>query len=265
MKLSLAIATILSVTAFGDVWTPPDNPDPRRILNEARADAKAERFEEALAKHIWFHRNALKYRRSLYGVRLSYALRDWYDLGKAYPPALVKLQETRDEAIREVHEEATRNGTDREHLRGSFHNFVSINRTLDEESRTSEAFVRLHAENPATAKEIFDLAQPALVKDRKYELCGEYIDPKQDSPRMIERFRQGKQLAKDAGFGARHLDFVNRKFTNDAATLIGLLAVNGRQAEAEEVARDAKNEWDDMSFHKAIDDALQGNVPEPWP
>jgi hypothetical protein len=41
--------------------------------------------------------------------------------------------------------------------------------------------------------------------------------------------------------------------------------VNNRKAEAEMIASDAKKEWNDVSFHAKLDDALKGNVPVPWP
>jgi hypothetical protein len=231
--------------------------EPEKIRSEARADARAERYEDALAKHVWYHRNALKYEPALSGVRLSFALSDWYELGKAYPPALVKLKEIRDEAAKNV--------TNGKHVRESFHDLAAINRTVGEESRTKEIFVLLDAQNADAAKEVFDLAQPALINTKEYKLCGKYIDSKRSFPRIIEFFRTNKRLAKDPRFGAEHLEFANKKFTNDAATLIALLAVNGRKAEAEEIAGEAKKEWNNASFHAEIDKALQGKLPKPWP
>ena len=243
--------------AVADEWKPPKNPDPQKILSEARADARAERYEDALAKHVWFHRNALKHEQALYGVRLSFALGYWHELGKAYPPALVKLKEIRDEA--------TKNVTNGKHVRESFHDLAAINRTVGEESRTKEIFVLLDAQNADAAKEVFGLAQSALINSKDYKLCGKYIDPIRSFPRIIESFRENKRLAKDPRFGVEHLGFANKKFTNDAATLIALLAVNGRKAEAEEIAGDAKKEWNNASFHAEIDKALQGKIPKPWP
>src|SRR5688572_11688303 len=52
-------------------WSPPANPDPHVILREAKADTQAGRYEEALAKHVWFHSHALEIEPALYGVRLS--------------------------------------------------------------------------------------------------------------------------------------------------------------------------------------------------
>lgn len=262
--LTLALAILVLVVSgcaqkvdVEDEWKPPKNPDPQKILDEAQADARAKRYEDALAKHVWFHRNALKHERSLYGVRLSFALSYWHELGKAYPPALVKLKEIRDEAAKNV--------TNGKHVRESFHDLAAINRTVGEESRTKEIFVLLDAQNADAATEVFDLAQPALVKTKEYKLCGKYIDSKRSFPRIIESFRRDKRMAEDPRFGARHLEFANKEFTNDSATLIALLAVNGRKAEAEEIAGDAKKEWNNASFHAEIDKALQGKIPKPWP
>jgi len=231
--------------------------DPEKIRSEARADAKAQRYEDALAKHVWYHRNALKYEPALSGVRLSFALSDWHELGKAYPPALVKLKEIRDEAAKNV--------TNGKHVRQSFQDLAAINRTVGEESRTKEIFILLDAQNADAAKEVFDLAQPALINAKEYKLCGKYIDSKRSFLPIIELFRINKRLTKDPRFGAEHLEYANKKFTNDAATLIALLTVNGRKAEAEEIAGDAKKEWNNASFHAEIDKALQGKLPKPWP
>src|SRR5687767_1724267 len=94
--LGSLLTAVLSAGAQAD-WNPGTNPDPRRILYEAREDAAAGRYEDVLAKHVWFHGNALKYTPGLDGVRLSFALADWNRLGAAYPPALGKLRRMRDD------------------------------------------------------------------------------------------------------------------------------------------------------------------------
>jgi len=261
-ELDEKIETVISqpvqeLSAASDEWKPPENPDPQKILREAQADARAHRYEDALAKHVWFHRNALKYRPSLSGVRSSFALSYWSRLGKMYPPALVKLKEIRDEA-----EEDVKNGKD---IRESFRDLRAINRTVGEESRTKDIFILLDAQNSDAAKRVFHYAQPALIKAKEYKLCGKYIDPERSFRRIIEGFRADRRLAENPRFGADHLEFANKKFTNDAATLVALLVVNGRKAEAEEIAGDAKKEWNNTSFHVEIDKALQGKLPKPWP
>lgn len=61
------------------------------------------------------------------------------------------------------------------------------------------------------------------------------------------------------------LRFARKKITNDAAALVAILMVNDRAGEAAEVAAATRQAWDDKSFQAAIDEALTGKVPEPWP
>jgi hypothetical protein len=60
--------------------------DPKEILRQARQLVKSEQYAAALEKYIWFHDHALDADRALAGVRLSYAILEWVDLGGLYPP-----------------------------------------------------------------------------------------------------------------------------------------------------------------------------------
>src|SRR5450631_4007133 len=128
-------------------WTPPQNPNPQSILKEAEADAKTGKYSDALAKHIWFFQNALKYDSGEYGVRLSFALSDWVELGKVYPPALEKLKAFRDEAEANVREEKS--------VEDNFTDFESINECLKEDTKTVNLFVWLDSNKPDLAKAVF--------------------------------------------------------------------------------------------------------------
>jgi len=248
---------LIPVNVFADEWKPPANPDPQTILNEAQNDARAKRYETALAKHIWFHENATKLQPGMSGVRLSFALSYWYDLGKAYPPAMERLKETRDEA--------SENALNGKQLSNSFHDLASINRTLSEDSHTTDTFILLDTQDKAAAKKIFHMAKPALIKGNEYQLCGKYLDPKRSYPLILNFRKTHQRLAKNPKFGPGLLGFGNKKFTNDIATLIALLVVNDRKGEAKEIAVSAKTKWDNADFHTAIDKALEGKVPTPWP
>ena len=195
---AILVPLLMSLLACTNEWSPPKNPDPQQVLSEAQDDVNAKRYEEALAKFVWFHRNALTYDRSFYGVRLSFALMYWHDLGKVHPPALEKLREFRDEAMK--------NFTNGKDVRESFHDFVAINRTLGEEERTRDAFVLLDTENAATAKNVYSFAESALIDGKAYELWGKYIDPKKSFRRMLWLFRQNRRFLKEPHFGARERD-----------------------------------------------------------
>ena len=257
MRFAILLVALMSTPTRAEEWSPPNDPNPQSILQEARADTRANRYKTALAKHVWFHENALAIRPSLYGVRLSFALSYWLELAQQYPPALTKLKEIRDSARKNVM-------AGRE-VRESFHDMEAINDHLDEHKATAKVFEILDEKSPKTAKEVFDLAQPSLIQDKAYTLVGKYISPKDDFAKMSEAYRQGKKLADDARFGASHLDFANKKFVNDATTLVAVLTVNERKKEAEEIAASARVEFDDDSLRAALEKALKGVVPDPWP
>ncbi len=257
MKRTLYAFLFLVVSFAHADWKPPSRPDAQQILNEAVSDAAAKRYDDALAKHVWFHQEALKHQPSLYGVRLSFALLYWTRLGAVYPPALEKLKSVRDEAAKDVRE-----GTG---THGIFHDFVSINAALKEDGRTKDLFVWLHTNKPDFAKEVYALAQPSLIKAKQYELCGAYIDVDNQFQRMLDDYRLNKKLAKDRKFGKSVLEFGEKSFSNHASTLTALLVLNARKADAERIAAAAQKEWDDPQFKAELEKALRGDVPAPWP
>ncbi len=237
-------------------WTAPEPPDPQEIRREADEDMRAGRFEVALEKYLWFHRNALKYRRSLSGVRLSFALNGWFRLGGVYPPALTALRDTRDESLETFK---------REHNDDAFADFVAINLKLGEEGRTVEAFVLLDKQDPPLAHRVFGRARPALIRAKEYVLCGRYLKPTEDLSQVLESYRMNREAERDERIGPDIARFTEDSFTNETTILIALLVVNGREQEAKDVASSARSAWVDPAFAAAIEKALQGVVPEPWP
>jgi len=238
-------------------WSPGENPRPSAILDEARADATSGRFAEALAKHVWFFENALKYAPAMYGVRLSFALSDWRTLSDSYPPALEKLKAERDEAAAKVRESKD--------SRHSFHDFTSINRVLAEDAKTVELFLWLDANNSATAAVVYDLAQPSLVRAREYRVCGKYLDPDRSLERMVCHYTEIKQIKDDPESRKHMSDFADESLSNGVGTLVALLVVNGRTAEANRVVGGAMKARDDPAFRAQLEKALGGEVPPPWP
>ena len=239
-------------------WIPPGDPDPHAILNEARADYRAGEYANALVKHEWFHEEALSIEPALSGVRLSFALHDWYELAKQYPPAMQSLAAARDRARQQVlsNQDAFR----------PFSDYNAICKRLGEWHKTVELFVLLDSENPGHAARVYGVAQDALVKDQQYDLCGKYIDAKKDLISIIEVFKLERKYAQHNGPHKKHRkEFCERRYTNDSAILVALLVKNDRSSEAHEAADEFKKEWDDEAFHEQIDQALEGVVPAPWP
>ncbi len=259
VRVALQRSQLLEAESTKTGWQPPQNPDPDKIRKEAQQDMQARRYELALTKMAWYHENALVYQPAQTGVRLSFAMQDWMKLADVYPPAVAKLKAYRDEAASNV--KAGRKVWE------SYQDLVAINRSLREEAQTKDLFLLLHTQNPRDARRVFAIAEPALVRSKEYKVCNDYLEPETSFERTVSMFRHNKELAKkEKKYGGQNLlNFNDKSFTNKITTLVALLVVNDRQPEAQKVASDARNESSDASFHAKLDDALKGNVPEPWP
>lgn len=167
--------------------------------------------------------------------------------------------------LREARDEASNKVLEGKQLAKSFHDFAAINRTLDEDVLTVNTFIALDTQDRAAAKKVYPLEKRALLKGKEYKICETYLEPKRSYALMLYVRETNKQLAKNTQIGPNILEYTDKKFTNDASTLIALLVVNDRKQEAEEIAKRARNDWDNAAFHAAIDKALEGVVPTPWP
>jgi hypothetical protein len=249
------VSVWLALAGVQTPWTAPDHPDPSAILSEAREDARAGRYEVALAKHEWIQRDSLARQPSFAGVRASFALSAWVELGGSYPPALDSLRRFRDQALgiviegRGVHPE--------------FHDFVAINHYLGEEERTRDAFVALDRDRPDVAAKVYELAEPALIEAKDYAVCGRYLKPER---RWAVTVQLRSLNRKRPEYAESHLkDFDEKSFTYRSAVVIALLVLNDRGAEARRMADLARAEWDDPSFHSTIAAALEGTLPPRFP
>lgn len=142
----------------------------------------------------------------------------------------------------------------------AFHDFESINDQLGDESRTVSAFVKVDSEDPATAERLFHIARPALTRAKEYRLCGKYLEPDENwlSAAQLYHFM-------DRETQPEVREYAEKSFTNEVATLLALLVVNGRKTEAERISQKALLELDSPAFKSAIDSAMGGVVPDPWP
>jgi hypothetical protein len=256
VKSAAALFLAVSTSSFA-AWTAPEKPDPQRILHEARDDRQAGRNEDALAKHLWFHENAIRYEPTMKGVRRSFALADWRMLGYRHPPAMVKLQEARDAAARK-----TRDGID---AWEQFGDVLAINDALDEDRNTRDLFVWLDKNKPAIAREVYPRAQPILVQAKEYALCGKYLDATATFDKLAKSYRSDLLYANTSTYRTENREFAVTRFSNETSVLVALLVVNGRKAEAGTIAGNALKLMDTPAFAKLLDSSLAGKVPDPWP
>ena len=141
-----------------------------RLISAQKLANKEDSYEEALNEFIWFHNYALEETPSLYGVRLSFALAYWVELGEKYPKAKQALEEIRDNKTI-----ALINGMGDHKL---FKDVVAINLELSSETRTHSLFVKLLSTQPLLAESCSKIALGAIVKSGDFHLAANYIpDP----------------------------------------------------------------------------------------
>ena len=126
-----------------------------QALNDAQSLARAGDYAKALERHEWYHANALRISPAQYGVRLSFALSYWKNLGDKYPPALASLTALRDNGTQTVLA-----GTAAPEL---FHDVVSINRTLGQSGKSVELFKTLDQKQPELARRCLRNVEEALI------------------------------------------------------------------------------------------------------
>lgn len=218
--MNLALAVAIACTLAGGP-PPADEPNPEAVREQARALAESGRYEEALQGQIWFHENALRFRPSLVGVRTSFALSDWVELGEKYPPARQALVETRDRArLACIGPEGTVE---------QFRDVAAINRYLADDADTVATFRTLDAVRPELATKARRAAEQALVAAGEYRLYAKYL-PEPDAEFDTIRAEHDRLLA-----GAPHP--ATRKsaatlFADRTARLVGTLVATDRRPAA---------------------------------
>jgi len=158
-----------------------------KVLREARQLVKSEQYAAALEKYIWFHDHALDFDRALAGVRLSYAILEWVDLGEVYPPARDAL-----ERVRDAKTESLTQGTYEVML---FHDVTSINRAFGQVERTCDLFKIIADADRSFAEKVFRIALESLVRTKEFVLARSVMP---DPQKQIEHFAMPFKFAQQS-------------------------------------------------------------------
>ncbi len=260
----LAVGTATTLVINRDPsYTPPPHPDPQKILYEAEADASAGRYKEALAKHIWYRKNAVRIQPAQVGVRDSFALMYWAQLAEKYPPAMKKLKAIRDEAVQQLHDK----NNDAKSATSAFISAVSVNNGLKEQAKNVEMFKWLDTHNPVAARRVYAVAEGDLIQAGEYALCGRYMDADRSYQQILQMYNQMmksvKQMPKDSSQQLK--DVAGKMFSNQSARLVAVLVINNRIDEADQVAGKASKEIHTPEFTALLAEARNGTVPPKWP
>ncbi len=274
-----------------ETWSPPHRPDGTvdlpGILSDADKFMEQGLYEESLQRHIWYFNHALQYDQGQTGVRLSFALSSWVELGRRYPKARAALVETRDQDTRLL---AAGQG-----YANLFADVSSINRCLGDDEATYELFTTLREKDPQLAGQCYFWIEGLLVAKGEYQWCYDHMGDPQfrfdtiargydmetaNAGRMAESQERTKQMLAEMN---QKNGWTNRppnlppdtsamlkksaadRFVSQSRQLIEILVGSGHQADAETIRDEAMTVLDDPRLQSAVTDAEQKIHAQPAP
>jgi hypothetical protein len=248
---ALALASVVAMA-----WTPPADPDPKQILKEARADARSGQLAHAAAKHRWYHDNVLGLMPSQSGVRMSFALSDWYELAKRYEPARRDFVAARDATAAKVKLGGYR-------LEPAFRDLATMNERLADWKSTRDAFADVATQDEQLARVLVDSALPALVQLDDYALAARFLDVERMQKRSSELLRtlleprpgRGPLIREEQASSVQYID-------HQTAPMVLTLVRVGRMEEAHAALARLKKAVGDAGTTPISDAALAGRKPE---
>ena len=266
-------------SASTQTWSPTTGPgatvDLQKILQEAQDLMSQGRYEESLQRLIWYHNHSMSDPAQA-GVRNSFALSYWVELGRRYPKAKQALLEVRDHDAQEFAGD-----------RGDFALFMevsSINHYLDDDDATYALFKSLQQQDKALAQQCYVLAQGLLVQRGEYDLCLSYLgDPQTAFEHIRHSWEQTKKWEdQQAASRQQHVErleamaktnalfangpvpflpelpkFADQHFIDQTRQLIEILVGAGQKAEAEKMQNEAVSVLDDPRLKSSVRDAEQ--------
>ncbi|MBL8523000.1 MAG: hypothetical protein JNN20_04870 [Betaproteobacteria bacterium] len=257
-KLSFLICALLLALGMPfawAAWTPPADRNTMHVIADAMIDRSKGRYADALEKLEWFYANANDAEHPIRRTtQMPYASSEWGTLAKMYAPAYASLIATRDRA-----EQRVREGGDPTIW---FREVTMFNKELDDTARSIALFKWLHANKPDNAKLAFRYIDEQLIAAKEHKLAEHYIDANGMFINLQQNYRHyadtaalGNENSKDLLAGQK------RYFENKSAMLVSLLVLNGKQKDAERIAKQARAVIPDPAFSATLDAALKGTMP----
>jgi hypothetical protein len=220
--------------------------DMQKYLGDTQDLVRQGKHQEALERFVWFHEHALENDPGMYGVRLSFALSYWKSLGDVFPPAQTALVELRDRTLEQV--------TDKGENVPVFHDLVSLNRTLGEDSKTVELFQTIDQTKPELAKKYWNMAKDAVIAAKRYDLAGKYIgSPTKEFTRIKAMYDLNTTYYDKPNFeGAEFKNHNENHFVEESLQLIAIVLARGDPKAAKQVQEKAQAVVDDRRLREAI-------------
>lgn len=240
MKCTAPLLAVIALSCHAVIGA--DSQELQITLQEARSLAQNGEFAEALEKHVWYHENSRG--TSHAGVRLSFALNDWKQLGERFPAAKEMLASLRDQAAKAALSDSPNPLAVSE--------VIAIDRTMENAKRSVEFINTLAEKHPAAAKASYWYIRDLLMENREYALCRHLApEPEAEFKNVREAWHQSE------GFPPNVKPTVRQLQVRRLRQLIELLVATGDEDWARKFQERAVELTKDKSLESALDDAKQ--------
>ena len=182
----------------------------------------------------------------MYGVRLSFALSGWKELGEKYPPAMKALVEVRDRKIKSI--------LDGKGSHNLFHDVASINEVLGEPEKTASLFEQVDEKQPKAAKDYWNVAKDAVIDAKQYDIASKYMDdPATEFIRVKGMYDTNMKLYNHPKIGGDQFKTYNENtFVEESLQLIEVCNALGNSQAALDIQVKALAVVDDARLRDAI-------------
>lgn len=164
--------------------------EPKKVLIAARKAFKTKNYKESLRLYEYFFDHSMdEDESSYYGVRLSYCLDEWVELGKVYPKARNQLIKKKEESLKLLHKKL-----DPE----KFNDFKSIASYLNMDDEVMDEFLHLHKINHKLAKKCVRFIWNKLVESKNWKMCQNYLgSPLKRLNVALDKFESSMEISKE--------------------------------------------------------------------
>jgi predicted Ser/Thr protein kinase len=269
-------ANLASAETWSPTLAPGEKPDFQKIMGDAKELMNRGQYEEALQREIWYF-NHSRFKPGQGGVRLSFALSDWIELGRRYPKAKQALIEIRDRGTYEI--KAGRGYSE------LFSEVQAINHELQDDDATYALFLTMRTNDPQLAGQCYIYMENSLVAKGEYQWCYDHMgDPQtrfdrihqfldmqldnrrrmaENRPRTIQRTAEWNQqhgMTNMRAFSPPDTSgmlgtMATNNFVGGACQLIEILVGTGHADVAQNIRDQAVKVVDDARLHSAMEDA----------
>lgn len=230
--------------------------DPSDVLKDARRAVQEKNYRLALEKYQWFYEHALDFKKSLYGVRLSYCLAEWSYLGDIYPEAKLALLELK---------KREKDKFDKTLEREAFHEYSSIAEYLGQQEEAFNCFILIANSNKELAYDLFTYVYDYCASNGKWELCYEFLGDAVtqyatilDTFDHMDKFFQSRKPEIDESF----IEGAIESFKQQALWIFYIIRAGGTSSEYDRYKSRLKSDLSARGFSELYQSIIE-DAPKP--